>query len=270
MVPETFEGWAVLHEQFRIRWESWKKIPASEQQKALNEATEALSRHACPQEGSSAFFSMLGHKSDLMFVHFRNTFEELNEVELAFRQTCLSDFLEETTSYVSIVELGVYEMTMKLTEKLKGEGLKPESDEWATKWKSEMGEQRERMKGRLYPTFPDDPYICFYPMNKKRGEKDNWYTESMERRQMMMRDHGMIGRKYAGQVIQVISGSIGLDDWEWGVDLFSKDPLVFKKLIYEMRFDEASARFAEFGPFYVGQRIRPEQLSKLFSGQIGK
>ena len=105
-------------------------------------------------------------------------------------------------------------------------------------------------------------------MNKRRGEAQNWYSEPFERRAQMMREHGMIGRHYAGKVTQIISGSIGYDDWEWGVDLFAPDPLVFKKLIYEMRFDEASAKFAEFGPFYTGLQFSPSQLGAFLAGQV--
>ena len=97
-------------------------------------------------------------------------------------------------------------------------------------------------------------------MNKYRGEAKNWYSEPIRERQRMMRDHGMIGRHYAGRVTQIISGSIGFDDWEWGVDLFADDPLVFKKLVYEMRFDEASAVYGLFGSFFVGLRFPVDQL----------
>jgi hydrogen peroxide-dependent heme synthase len=121
---------------------------------------------------------------------------------------------------------------------------------------------------RLFIELPKSRYVCFYPMNKRRGEGNNWYSESFERRAAMMREHGMIGRTYSGKVTQVISGSIGFDDWEWGVDLFAQDPLVFKKLIYEMRFDEASARFAEFGPFYTGLQFAPAQLAVYLRGAI--
>ena len=112
------------------------------------------------------------------------------------------------------------------------------------------------MKVRLWPEIPNAKYICFYPMDRRRGEQKNWYQESMADRATMMHEHGMIGRRYAGEVRQIITGSIGLDDWEWGVDLFADDPLVFKRLIYEMRFDEVSAVYALFGSFYVGLRRR--------------
>jgi chlorite dismutase len=131
-----------------------------------------------------------------------------------------------------------------------------------------METQRQRVTNRLFIDLPQARYVCFYPMNKRRSASDNWYSESFERRAAMMREHGMIGRTYAGKVTQVISGSIGYDDWEWGVDLFAPDPLVFKKLIYEMRFDEASARFAEFGPFYTGMQFAPAQLGAYLKGTV--
>ncbi len=267
IVPETLEGWTILHEIFRVDWAGWKKVPLDQKQRSLSDGKAFLEKISKPIEGQSAFFSLLGHKGDLLFLHFRKTFDELNEVELGFRQLALADYLFETTSYVSFVELGLYEMTAKLFDDLMSKGLKPSSEEWEACWKNEMKEQRERMKGRLYPSIPPDRYLCFYPMNKRRGETVNWYVRSMEERQRMMRDHGMIGRKYTGQVTQIISGSIASDDWEWGVDLFAKDPLVFKKLIYEMRFDEASALYAQFGPFYTGLRLEPSQLTGFFSGK---
>jgi chlorite dismutase len=105
-------------------------------------------------------------------------------------------------------------------------------------------------------------------MNKKRGETHNWYALSMEERRLLMRGHGMVGRKYAGKVTQIISGSVGFDDWEWGVSLFADDPLVFKKLVYEMRFDMASALYALFGEFFVGIRLQPAEVGLMLSGTL--
>jgi peroxiredoxin len=118
----------------------------------------------------------------------------------------------------------------------------PHSPEWNAAIKETLARQATAMATRLYPTIPEAKYACFYPMDRKRGEEVNWYTRTMADRQRMMHEHGMIGRRYADEVRQIISGSIGLDDWEWGVDLFANDPVVFKKLIYEMRFDEVSAK----------------------------
>ena len=121
---------------------------------------------------------------------------------------------------------------------------------------------------RLYPAIPDAaemPYVCFYPMNKRRGETVNWYAAGMEERRQMMRDHATTGRKYHGRVQQMITGSTGLDDWEWGVTLFAGEALDIKKLIYEMRFDEVSAKYADFGEFYVGIRVPDGELAELFT-----
>jgi len=217
--------------------------------------------------GSTAYVQVLGHKADLMFVCVRRTFDELAQAQLALSRTELGDALEPTSSYVSIVELGMYEMTAKLHEQV-GARFKPGSAEFEQAFDAEMEAQRQRVMGRLFIDVPRARYVCFYPMNKRRGESLNWYSESFERRAAMMREHGMIGRHYTGKVTQVISGSIGYDDWEWGVDLFAQDPIVFKKLIYEMRFDEASAKFAEFGPFYAGLQFAPAELPAFLSGQV--
>jgi chlorite dismutase len=203
-----------------------------------------------------------------MLVHFRQGFDQLQAAQLAVARLGLAAMLEATTSYVSVVELGMYEMTALLHARLRERGLAPGGAEYEKAFDAEMEEQRKRVLGRLYLEVPPRRYVCFYPMNKRRGEQRNWYAEPVEDRGRMMRDHGVIGRHYAGAVTQIISGSIGFDDWEWGVDLFADDPLVFKKLIYEMRFDEASAWYAEFGPFYTGLQFSPEELPKLLEGQV--
>src|SRR5919106_271809 len=263
-VPETLEGWSVLHLMYRVRWEQLRAMPAAALQQLADDAVGAL---AVPDAGATAFVQMLGHKADLMFVCFRRDFEQLAQAQLALSRTALNGLLEPTYSYVSIVELGMYEMTAKTHEQLSAR-LKPGSDEFEQAFDAEMETQRQRVMSRLYLELPKSRYVCFYPMNKRRGETENWYSEPFERRASMMREHGMIGRHYAGKVTQVISGSIGYDDWEWGVDLFAQDPLVFKKLIYEMRFDEASAKFAEFGPFYTGLQFAPGHLSSYLNGAV--
>ncbi len=263
-VPETLEGWSVLHLMYRVRWDRLRGASAAKLQELADEATRAL---AVPDAGATAWVQMLGHKADLMVICFRRNFEELAQAQLAVSRTELADALEATTSYVSIVELGMYEMTAKIHEQL-GARHKPASEEFEQAFDAEMETQRGRVMNRLFIDVPKWRYVCFYPMNKRRGEALNWYSESFERRASMMREHGMIGRTFSGRVTQVISGSIGYDDWEWGVDLFAQDPLVFKKLIYEMRFDEASAKFAEFGPFYTGLQFAPDQLSAFLNGSV--
>jgi chlorite dismutase len=267
-VPETLEGWSVLHQMFRVRWPSWKAQPPEVRRRLADEAAAVLGEMEGGTAGPSACVNLIGHKGDLMLIHFRREFESLSEAELRFARTGLFDHLEPTTSYVSIVELGLYEMTGRLHEEIGSRGLSPGTPEHDRAFDAEMQKQRERMIGRLYAEIPKRRHVCFYPMNKRRGEIKNWYAVPFEKRAAMMREHGFIGREYAGQVTQVISGSIGLDDWEWGVDLFADDPVVFKKLIYEMRFDEASAEYAEFGPFYVGLRFPARELPRLLEGQV--
>jgi len=265
LVPETLDGWSLLHLMCRVRWDRVRALSDAERTRVASEAVQALGVPA--DEGHTAWVQLLGHKGDLMIVGFRKGFDDLAKMQLALAHTDLHELLDVTTSYVSVVELGLYDMTGKLHAQL-GEKHEPGSEEFERAFDAEMETQRQRVMGRLFTEVPPRRHVCFYPMDKKRGESENWYTEAFDRRAGMMREHGMIGRHYAGRVTQIISGSIGFDDWEWGVDLFADDPLVFKKLIYEMRFDEASARFAAFGPFYIGLQFSPAKLGDLLSGHV--
>jgi len=201
----------------------------------------------------------------LMLLHFRPNFADLNQVEIDLRNAGLDEFTEPTTSYISVIELGLYESSGKTYGELAEKGIAPYSEEWNATINEVMDRQRKAMFVRLVPEIPPAKYVCFYPMDRKRGETKNWYTEPMPERARMMHEHGMNGRRYAGKVKQIISGSIGFDDWEWGVDLFADDPLDFKRLIYEMRFDEVSSVYAEFGPFFLGVRHAATDLTRLVS-----
>ncbi len=265
-VPLTIEGSSVLHQMMRLRWPAWKKLADPQRSVLLHEAIEALG--PAEREGQSALYSLLGHKGDLMFVHFRGSFDELGSAELALQGLGLYEFLEPTTSYLSVIELGLYESTVKLYRQLAEQGIEPHSEEWNRQAEELMERQREAMRPRLFPKIPPARYLCFYPMDRKRGEDKNWYTLPIEERQRQMDEHGQVGRRYAGKVQQIITGSIGFDDWEWGVDLFANDTLVFKRLIYEMRFDQVSAVYAAFGPFYVGIRIPVPRLGELLAGKL--
>jgi hydrogen peroxide-dependent heme synthase len=266
-VPLSLEGWSILHQMFRVRWPAWKALAPAEQQRVLEDATATFSKME-QGERHSALFSMIGHKGDLLVLHFRKTFDELNEAELQLAQLRFAEFLEPTTSYLSVVELGLYDASTRLYVSLQEKGVQPGTAEWQQAIEAELTQQRRAAAPRLWPKIPPRRYLCFYPMDKKRGEHKNWYQAPITDRHLMMRDHGMIGRKYAGQVTQIISGSIGFDDWEWGVDLFADDPLVFKKLVYEMRFDEASAVYGLFGTFYVGLQFPAKELGTFLSGKV--
>jgi len=267
-VPLTTEGYSVLHQMMRFRWTAWRALPDATRSAIAQEAASVLGEMEKSSGGQSALFSLIGHKGDLMLVHFRESFDQLNQAELSLARLRLHDFLEPTTSYLSVIELGLYESSMKTYKALAERGVEPHSDEWKKAIEETIARQKEAMKPRLFPPMPPHRYICFYPMDRRRGEDKNWYTLPMEERQRQMNEHGLVGQRYAGEVKQIITGSIGFDDWEWGVDLFADDPLVFKKLIYEMRFDHVSAVYALFGSFYIGLRCPANRLYELLEGNL--
>lgn len=241
--PETLEGWYALHDLRQIDRAAWTQASESDRTKALAEASDLLTSLEQVNDGDggrSLTYQVLGHKADLAFLALRPDFDQLLEVERAFDSTMLATFCSRPFSYVSVIEI---------------------SRHGAPEGTATRIEDTPHIKSRLYPDIPEhDRYLCFYPMSKRRQGDDNWYMLSGEERAELMRAHGLTGRRYAGKVTQIVSGSTGLDDWEWGVTLFADDPTIFKKLIYEMRFDEVSARYAEFGPFYVGRRVDPKAL----------
>jgi chlorite dismutase len=265
-LPLTIEGSSLLHQMMRVRWPAWRKLSAAQKQHMAQEAAAALG--PMEQAGESALYSLLGHKGDLMFLHFRDTFDALNATELRLQNLELFGYLEPTTSFLSVIELGLYDSTVKLYRSLVERGVEPHSAEWNKETEELMRRQEQAMAPRLRPRIPEAPYINFYPMDRRRGEEKNWYRLPIEERQRQMEEHGLVGRRYAGKVQQIISGSIGFDDWEWGVDLFAQDPLIFKRLIYEMRFDEVSAVYALFGPFYLGIRCPVAQVGELLSREF--
>ncbi|MDA1476745.1 hydrogen peroxide-dependent heme synthase [Bacillus changyiensis] len=237
---ETLDGWYALHDFRTMDWSSWKLLSSDERQVIMSEFNGLLEKWGKTEaagNGSHTLYSIVGQKADLMIMVLRPTMEELNQIELEFNKSKLAEYTIPAYSYVSIVELSNY----------MGSG---EGDPY----------QNPQVRARLYPELPDARHVCFYPMDKRRSGNDNWYMLSMEERKKLMRSHGMIGRGYAGKVKQIITGSVGFDDYEWGVTLFSDDVLQFKKLVYEMRFDEVSARYGEFGSFFVGNRLTTKQL----------
>ena len=270
-VPLTLEGSSALHQFFRFDWKAWRALSQPERDSIAAEATQALKalERATPESGvRTALYSELGHKGDLILVHFRDSLEALNQVELDLAQTPLYDFLTPAHSYVSVVELGLYESTRKTYEAAAAKGFEQHSPEWSAEIAASLKRGSDAMAPRLFPAVPDAKYLCFYPMDRKRDEHKNWYMVPFAERQAMMHEHGLIGRRYGDVVRQIITGSIGYDDWEWGVDLFAEDPVVFKKLIYEMRFDEVSAEYALFGQFFIGVRLPIERLTGWLDGKL--
>src|ERR1700728_596037 len=227
-VPLTTEGYGVLHQMMRFRWTAWRALAEDARAAIAQEAASALGEMEQRSGGQSALFSLIGHKGDLMLVHFRNSFADLNQAELKLAGLRLRDYLEPTSSYLSIIELGLYDSTLKIYKELADQGIQPHSDQWKAEIECKLNRHREAMHPRLFPEIPLNRYLCFYPMDRRRGEDKNWYTLPIEERARQMSDHGLVGRRYAGEVKQIITGSIGFDDWGWGVGLFDDGPLVFQ------------------------------------------
>ncbi len=252
--PGTEEGWYALHDLRRIDWDGWRNATERERGRALEEGIEHLETHvevADSDAGGSAVFTVVGHKADLMILHLRPTLEALDRAERRFESTALAEFTERASSYVSVTEVSGY-MHEDLTE-----GIEDIED----------AGMRNYMRQRIYPDIPDAEHVCFYPMDKRRDPEYNWYDLPFEERAEYMSAHGEVGREYAGKVSQIITGSVGFDDYEWGVTLFADDPTEIKHLLYEMRFDPSSSKFAEFGPFYIGRRFQPSDLPAVFAGE---
>jgi chlorite dismutase len=268
-VPESLDGWAILHRMFRFDRRRWDALDGEQRSAIEREARDLFT--ALPREGESDFglAQLIGHKADLMLTHYARSFDALGEVQAQVDKLALRDYLEPRDSYVSILELGLYEYTAKIHAELRDRGLKPHSEAWNAGFDAMLAEaaQEPRNAARLWARIPQRRYVCFYPMNKKRDGADNWYTTPYDERAKLMLEHGKIGRSFHGFVTQVISGSIGFDDWEWGVDLYADEPLVFKRLVYTMRFDEASSRFGEFGQFWTGMQFSVAQLGVFLAGE---
>ena len=244
--PETLEGWYALHQIFAIE-------PGTDRTRV--EKTQPVPPPGDGQ-GWSAWFQLIGSRADIMVLHFRPTLDAIGEAQRALAASGATDGLKLEYSFLSVTEAGLYHLTAQLAREAAERNGSVGDEVYVRDLAARAAAEREsaHVKRRLFPPLPADmPYVCFYPMNKKRDVGQNWYSLSLDERSRLMWSHGMTGRRYAGKVLQVITGAIGFDAWEWGVTLFARDPLEFKKLVTDMRFDEASAKYAEFGDFYVGK-----------------
>lgn len=262
--PETLEGWYALHQIFTI---DLAQVDNSDTPCPPNESLDGSpsgSPGVSPDgKGWSAFVRLIGSKANFMVVHFRPTLDAIAAADEAWRRHPWLSGLRPEYTFLSVTEAGLYHLTAQLAREATERGGAVGDAEYTAELsrRAEGEHDNPLVRRRLYPTVPESmPYVCFYPMSKRRQPGQNWYSLSLDERSRLMYSHGMTGRRYAGRVLQIISGAIGLDAWEWGVTLFAKDPLDFKKLVTDMRFDEVSAKYAEFGEFYVGK------LMTLFTG----
>ncbi|MBT2216638.1 heme-dependent peroxidase [Virgibacillus dakarensis] len=240
---ETFDGWHALHDFRTINWEKWQQASETDRNAALDEFNKLLSNWQNIEEnkqGSHVIYSIVGQKADIMFMLLRPTMKDLNKLENEFNKSALAHYTQPAYSYVSIIEKSSY--TKRQTD--------PYED--------------PAMRAKLFPTIPKTEYMCFYPMSKLRGETNNWFTLSKEERGRMMFEHIETCKTYTDDVKRIITGSIGFDDYEWGITLFCDDVLKFKKLIYDTRFDEVSAKYAIFGSFFIGSYLAKEELEAYF------
>lgn len=251
--PQTIEGWYCLHDMRRLNWAAWMNLSQQEKEAVVQEAArfwEDCLNHKDAEDGSATVAALLGHKGDLMFMILRPQMDQLLNLEYRLNQLRLAAWMERTTSFVSVVELSQYGAAQRAAAGA-ATGVSPQ----------------EILRRRLEPQLPATRFLSFYPMDKKRGETVNWYTLEIEERARMMRSHGQVGANYKDRVQQIVTGSIGFDDWEWGVTLFADDPLQLKKIVQEMRFDEASAKYGIFGPFYIGRQLQLQELVDYLMGR---
>lgn len=268
-VPESLEGWWILHRMFAFDRAAWDGTGSKRRAKIAAQASALFEHLKQRSEGDLSLCALVAHECDLMVVHYAQRYDDLVYLQMLVDKLDVRPFLTLRSSYTSVLELGLYDATAKIHAELERRGLRAHTPEWVETFDELLRAQAESpyVAPRLFARFPERRYTCFYPMNKRRGERDNWYSLPYEERAKLMNEHGKVGRSYHGKVTQVISGSTGYDDYEWGVDLYADDPLIFKKLIYEMRFDEASAKYAEFGPFYSGPQFSADQLEVFLDGE---
>jgi chlorite dismutase len=258
---ETVEGWYALHQMFAVDRPALRAMGSDRLGTAARAATAMLDSLAEPDGGGwSAVVPLVGSRADVMLIHLRPTLDDLGTVQSRLGCLTLFDALKPVYSFLSITEVGMYHVAARAARDARERGGAVGDDAFRDQLATRIDKERsaEHVQRRLFPTPPEEmPYVSFYPMSKRRAVGQNWYTLAVEERSRMMVAHGTTGRRYAGRVMQIVTGAIGLDAWEWGVTLFARDPLDFKKIVTEMRFDEASANYAEFGEFYVGRRTSP-------------
>ena len=255
-------GIHLLHLFYRIDRPQWAQLTAGQSQQARESLEQLCAAHAAPSHPRLCTYANISGKADLAFVCYAAELGQLAQVHRDLEACFPAGTLQPVFSYLSVTELTEYmpseeDHVRQLTEH---EKLAPGGEAYRKRWAELSQRKAEYEHYRLYPELPDWEVMAFYPMNKRRSGPDNWYLLDLPTRKRLMGGHARVGRKFAGRVMQLISGSTGLDDWEWGVTLVAHQADALKEIVYEMRFDEVSARYGEFGPFYVNLRLGPAAL----------
>jgi chlorite dismutase len=260
LVPET--GWHFFHLFYRIDRDRLRVFTAQERCEGRAELTAVLGESRPRGVEQLQCFAVPGHKADFGVVLAGPDLRAVHGVQTALAASIIGPALVPTYSFYSITEVSEYVPDVEDYGRIlrEREQVDPESSVYRAK----VNAYAERLEGmnrqRLYPDFPDWPCLCFYPMSKMRSGDQNWYMLPFSSRSELMAQHGRSGMKFAGRVSQVITASTGLDDWEWGVTLWARNPSYLKDIVYSMRFDESSAKYALFGSFYVGYILPPAEL----------
>src|SRR5438093_11089678 len=258
LIPE--QGWHCLHLYYRIEFSEWQLL-SSEEQRAAKSALSLLVQEVRAMESTQLLtLSIVSPKADLGFMLITPDLHNANKIEKRLSISLGADVVTPVYSYLSLTEESEY----ITSEDEYAQTLEPSIRNDSAKLAEAMNAFRERMKHyrqqRVYPTLPDWPVVCFYNMSKRRGEHRNWYALPFDERRELMKGHANVGREFAGKVKQLITGSTGLDDAEWGVTLFSRDTFQIKAIVYKMRFDPVSAEYADFGEFYIGIQLPLDEL----------
>ena len=256
LVPR--EGWHVMHLFYQVDHVQWSMYGDDEQRQAKTRLSELVQEIRATPDTHLLVYSVATPKADLGFMLLTPDLQVANAYEKQLTLSLGPEILTPVYSYLSQTESSEYTTTSAqyAQETLIGEkGLVEGSDEFNAAMKDFDDRMEHYLKHRLYPVLPDWPVICFYPMSKRRSGNDNWYSLDFEARKNLMAGHARVGRTYSGRILQLITGSTGLDEYEWGVTLLAKDTIDIKSIVYEMRFDEVSARYAEFGDFYIGMQL---------------
>ncbi|HEY1769033.1 MAG TPA: hydrogen peroxide-dependent heme synthase [Chthoniobacterales bacterium] len=260
LIPQ--EGWHCLHLFYQIEHGQWQLLSADEQRAAKIALSTLVQETRALPDTQLLTLSQVTPKADLGFMLITPDLQVANRIEKQLTLSLGADVLAPVYSYLSLTEESEYTTTEEQwSQTLQAEQqLKPGT----TEFDAAINSFRERMKKyrheRVYPTLPDWPVVCFYNMTKRRGEQRNWYVLPNEERRKLMAGHARVGREYAGKIKQLITGSTGLDDAEWGVTLFAHDTFQIKAIVYQMRFDEVSAAYADFGEFYLGIQLPLDEL----------
>jgi chlorite dismutase len=256
------KGWHVLHLFYRIEHGQWSLLAPEEKIEAKTQLSELVQEIRAVEDTQLLIFSIVSPKADIGFMLLTPDLHTANACEKRLSLGLGPDVLHPVYSFLSLTEESEYfssEADYALTLE-KEQSLSPGTEAFEVA----MSEFRTRMRkyahDKLYPRLPTWEVFCFYPMNKRRNVDQNWYELGLESRKSLMAGHGKIGRQFQGRVLQLITGSTGLDDAEWGVSLFAHDTYDIKEIVYKMRFDAVSARYAEFGDFYIGLTLPLDEL----------